>query len=265
VIVRSPEGVELELPIAGPAPRIAAYALDLVLVAVMLFGILLLFALAEPLVSWAGDRFAEWGARLGRGDQNPYAALAPLLLLLLVALTFGEFLYFSLWEAATRGVTPGKYLLGLRVVGREGQPLELSAVLIRNALRAVDMLPSGYATGLVAMLISRHGQRLGDQAAGTLVIRTDRVQEPEPLSMPQDLEPLALSREQLARLGASELQLARGALRRYEGAPNAQRLELLRTIADTLATRLGAASADTQEAQRFLQRVVLTAERKRRG
>jgi uncharacterized RDD family membrane protein YckC len=262
VTVRSPEGVELELPIAGPAPRIAAYSIDLALILVMLVAVLVTFALAQPAASWFAERFASWRTRAAAGDSKSMAIMAPLLLAFVLATYFGELVYFSLWEIATRGLTPGKYLVGLRVVGREGQPVDAKAVLTRNVLRAVDVLPSAYAIGLVAMLTSKYGQRLGDHAAGTLVIRTDRVAAPEALVLPPDLEPLALSREQLAVLGARELTLVRGTLRRLHETQDAQRRALLRQVANTLAARLGVELSDSEKPERFLQQVLLTAQRK---
>lgn len=263
VTVRSAEGVELELPIAGPAPRMAAYMIDVVLVLGMLIAILILTALSKPIAGWIAERFAD--LRPGKlRDDDGYAALAPLMVALTVGLYFGEFVYFSAWELATRGLTPGKYLLGLRVVGSTGQALDAKAVILRNALRVVDILPSGYTIGLVTMIGSRYGQRLGDHAAGTIVIRTDKIEAPAPLELPTDLEPLALSREQLTRLGERELTLIRSTLRRVRGAAaaNTQNEELLEQIAHVLVKRLDIDPSEGAHPERLLQRVLVTAQRK---
>jgi hypothetical protein len=190
--------------------------------------------------------------------------MAPLILACVLVVYFGELLYFSLWELATRGFTPGKYLVGLRVVGSDGQPVDAKAIFLRNVLRAVDVLPSGYVIGLVTMIGSRHGQRLGDHAAGTLVIRTDRVEAPAALELPEGLEPLALSREQLSRLGARELMLVRSTLRRLHGAQpaNAQDSALVQQVANAVCTRLGIAEGEAKPAERLLQRVLVTAARR---
>jgi uncharacterized RDD family membrane protein YckC len=265
VIVRSPEGVELSLPIAGPAPRMAAYALDGVLVVVVMIGLFFLLTLALPAATWFGDWLHKLGERMGRGDRDDaFLALVPLLLLLLVLVYFSELLYFGLWELATRGRTPGKYLVGLRVVGMEGQPLDAKAAMIRNLLRAVDTLPGGYAVGLIAVVTSQYGQRLGDHAAGTLVIRTDKVERAPELALPSELEPLALSREQLAKLGATELALVRGTLRRIETAGPDRRDELVRDAAKALTTRLALDPELEPNPTRLLQRVLLAVERRAR-
>lgn len=264
VTVRSAEGVELELPIAGPATRMAAYMIDLVLVLGTLLVLVMLFALAKPLGAWFSDHVAGLHGRALEDDERVMAALAPLLVALMIAVFFGEFVYFSVWELATRGLTPGKYLLGLRVVGSTGQPLDAKAVILRNALRVVDILPSGYTVGLVTMIGSRYGQRLGDHAAGTIVIRTDKIAAPAALDLPADLEPLALSREQLARLGERELTLIRSTLRRansHDGVDIPSH-ELVEQIARVIVERLGIDATEAHRPERLLQRVLVTAQRK---
>ncbi len=77
------------------------------------------------------------------------------------------------FEIAWRGQTPGKRLLGLRVLSRDGGPARGGQLFLRNALRLVDFLPFGYFAGLTAMLFSRDGQRLGDLVGGTVVARED--------------------------------------------------------------------------------------------
>jgi uncharacterized RDD family membrane protein YckC len=92
-------------------------------------------------------------------------------------------IYGALCEWLWRGQTVGKRLLGLRVVDARGLRLEPSQVIVRNLLRAADALPGLYLVGGVACLLSRHRQRLGDLAAGTVVIRT-------PTHAPPDLDTL---------------------------------------------------------------------------
>jgi uncharacterized RDD family membrane protein YckC len=242
----------------------AAYTIDLLLVLGTLVVFVILFALAKPVASWFGEHLAGLSGRALESDDQALAALAPLIVALIVAVYFGEFVYFSLWELATRGLTPGKYLLGLRVVGSNGQPLDAKAVILRNALRVVDILPSGYTVGLVTMIGSRYGQRLGDHAAGTIVIRTDKIAAPAALNLPADLEPLALSREQLSRLGERELTLIRSTLRRANSADGADlpSHELMQQIARVVVERLGIDPGETQRPERLLQRVLVTAQRK---
>jgi uncharacterized RDD family membrane protein YckC len=259
--MRSPEGVELTLPIATPAPRMAAYFIDTCLLWFVFAGLIAMLAVSFPLFDWVSEMTAELTP--GRPDNRDqvFAALAPLFVVLMLIWMFGEFLYFSLWELAAGGRTPGKFFLKLRVVGLDGQPLSLRASLLRNLLRTVDMLPSTYAIGLVAMVVSPRCQRLGDHAAGTLVIRTDRIERPEDVQLPPGIEPLALSREQLARIGVRELTLIRSTLRRVD---RNQRSPAIDQAARALAARLALPPEELADPLRLLQRALLSAQRKAR-
>ena len=93
------------------------------------------------------------------------------LVVLIVAVTFVPVGYFIVLEWLRRGSTPGKSALGLRVVRTTGEPIGLVDSAVRNVVRIADFLPAGYLCGGVCALVSRHGQRLGDMAAGTVVVR----------------------------------------------------------------------------------------------
>jgi uncharacterized RDD family membrane protein YckC len=139
----TPEGVDLALRVAGPAPRAIAYLLDVVIRFALLLAVL-------PLSAFAG---------FGTG------------LILLAA--FGlEWLYPVVFEIRS-GATPGKRVMGLMVVHDDGTPVQMSASVIRNLLRVVDFLPAFYGVGLVSTLVDRDFRRLGDLAAGTLVVYAD--------------------------------------------------------------------------------------------
>ena len=259
--MRSPEGVEFSLPIATPAPRIAAYVIDFVLVACVVTTVVVLLLLATPLATLVLKQLENMRDTIGDGgEQAVLAALAPLLIAMLIAFVFGEILYFGTWEALARGVTPGKYIMRLRVVSTTGQVLDPKAAFLRNVLRMVDVLPSMYVVGLFAMVASPRGQRLGDHAAGTLVIRTDRVERPEDPMLPEELVPLALSREQQTRLGARELTLIRSTLRRYES-PESCRFELVEQAAAAIITRLDLPPSEASDPLQLLRRALLTAQR----
>jgi hypothetical protein len=97
-------------------------------------------------------------------------------------LEWGYPVFFELRSAAT----PGKRLLSLRVVQDDGAPLTLGSALLRNLLRFVDFLPVGYLFGLTSCMISSRFQRLGDLAAGTLVIYESKSQ---PRTLPETTPP----------------------------------------------------------------------------
>lgn len=143
--VETPEGVDLHLTPAGPIARAEAWLLD------TLIRLLILMALSIVLALLGTTGVGLW----------------------LLALFGASWLYFLLFEGIAGGATPGKRVLRLKVVHDDGTPAGWPAVIIRNMLRAVDCLPVGYAAALVSMLASKDFRRLGDLAAGTLVVHTD--------------------------------------------------------------------------------------------
>lgn len=138
------------MPVAGLAPRAMAWLVDAILKTVILI------IVSIPL-AFFGD--------LGEGLY---------LLVFFVMLWF----YNVLFEVLAEGATPGKKALGLRVMNTNGTPVGWTNSLLRNLIRAVDALPGCYAFGCVAVLLSRDFQRLGDMAAGTLVVYADKSIEP---------------------------------------------------------------------------------------
>jgi uncharacterized RDD family membrane protein YckC len=140
--VATPEGIELTLHLAGPVPRAMAWAIDLAI----RVAILMLVSTAVLPLGQAG---------LG---------------VLLLTAFFVEWLLPAWFEASWRGQTPGKRAMGLTVLNDDGTPVRWPAALARNLLRAVDFLPFLYGIGLLAMLTSRDFKRLGDLAAGTVVV-----------------------------------------------------------------------------------------------
>ena len=178
--VETPEGIDLPLRPAGLVVRVLAFSIDLALRGLIL-GLLFI------VLSFLG----KLGAGLGS------------ILLFVVS-----WWYMVLFEVLNQGRSPGKQWMGLRVVQDDGTPVGWSASLLRNLLRFVDMLPFGYALGAISCLQHPTFKRLGDLAAGTLVIY--REQPPKRPALP-DVEPrrpvvtLTLA-EQRAILGFAERQ-----------------------------------------------------------
>ncbi len=154
--IRLPEGVVFSLPLAGPATRFLAWLVDLVFTSLAILAtqrIIGLFLFLAPDV--AGG--------------------------LSVVLLFAvPILYGVIFEGFWRGQTPGKRALRLRVMDAGGLRLDVRQVIIRNLLRAVDILPGiFYLVGGVACLATRRAQRLGDLAADTVVVRAERPATPD--------------------------------------------------------------------------------------
>jgi len=138
----TPEGIALALRPAGFVPRAYAFAIDVGIRFAILTGAITVLALL---------------GRFGSG----------IFFILYFAL---EWFYPVLFEQTLSGATPGKRALGLRVVMDSGLPVTPSASLLRNLLRAADFLPVAYGFGLAAMLLRSDFKRIGDLAAGTLVV-----------------------------------------------------------------------------------------------
>lgn len=161
--VETPEGVRLALRPAGPVPRALAWSVDLTIRSTV---------------------YAAFGLSALMVVPNISGALTVLLLFV------GEWFYPVLFEVLRDGRTPGKAAVGLRVVNDDGTPVTWSGSLLRNLLLAADALPGSYLAGLVSMLLSRDFRRLGDLAAGTLVVHTEPAEAPEG-GVPESLAPLA--------------------------------------------------------------------------
>lgn len=149
--VPTPEGVDLALVPAGAVARASAFALDL-LIRLMLLG-----AVATLL------------GLLGAFGTGLFLLIAFLV----------EWFYPVAFELLGDGATPGKRSLGLRVVESDGRPVGFAASVIRNLLRTADFLPFFFGFGILFMLFHPRFQRLGDLAAGTLVVWA-----PAPLKVP---------------------------------------------------------------------------------
>src|SRR5215510_11634669 len=78
--------------------------------------------------------------------------------------------YYIFFEMLWNGQTPGKRWVGLRVIRTDGTPITLSESFIRNLTRLVDFLPAAYGIGIISMFLDKQSRRLGDLAAGTLVV-----------------------------------------------------------------------------------------------
>ena len=150
ITLATPEGVELELTLAGAGSRMIAGAIDLiaqgVLVVALLVGLLSLGAVGLALFS-----------------------IAAFLVL---------FAYDVLFEVLGGGQTPGKRITGLRVVRSDGSPVDLRASAVRNIARLVDGPPFSYLPTLIGILVTKNNQRPGDLAGDTVVIRATRARPP---------------------------------------------------------------------------------------
>ncbi len=223
--IETPERVRIRYELAGPGSRFAAGTVDVLLIGFLTLVAVLAVALAvEVTVSDLTQR----GQMLGM-------ALAGIVMVVVWA-------YYLGFELLWSGQTPGKRVMGLRVVSATGGPAPAAAIVVRNVLRIVDGLPLIVVEvlGGIAMFASRRAQRIGDLAAGTVV-----VQERE----------LELSLDRVARGGTSladgslssdDRARAKRFLARRKELRADRRDEIARALVDDLRTRYDLPQADPE-------------------
>ncbi len=221
----TPERIIIVHPLAGPARRFVAYALDQALLLVsmlVLTFVLLLLSLGSS---------SGWG---------------PILIGYFV-LTWG---YGAFCEGIFNGQTVGKAVMRIRVVSEQGVPISGAQAVLRNLVGTVDgFLPFFYQIGLASMILSRRFQRLGDLAAGTMVVIEEqrerrgvtRVKEPEVDELLPWLPGRIAARSDLARV-LSDYVEARGRFGPL------RRAEMAEPLANTLRARFGLSEKATADA-----------------
>jgi uncharacterized RDD family membrane protein YckC len=155
--IETPEQVDLRFPVAGIGSRFVALLIDHLIQVFTLFLIVLGIALLP------GDSHAAKAAEMDTATKWAIAVITFIVFSLIVG-------YFALFEAFWHGQTPGKHVMKLRVIKDSGRQITLFEALARNLLRFIDLLPSMYLAGVITMLCNRKNKRLGDLAAGTLVV-----------------------------------------------------------------------------------------------
>jgi uncharacterized RDD family membrane protein YckC len=229
--IATPEGVSLELPLAGVGSRFVALLLDLLLQSLAFVLLIVLLVVT---------------------DAGGFAAAA-----VMAAAGFALlFAYPVAFELVAAGRTPGKRWSGLRVVCDDGSPVTFRASALRNLLRLADVLPGMYLVGAIAIFATRKNQRLGDLAAGTVVVREPRAaahvtQPPAPVGE-AGLEDLPAW--DVSGLRDADLAALRRFLERRHALDVVPRNLLARDLADRLRPRVGGVGGELAP-ERFLELV----------
>ena len=228
LIIDTPEQIALELPLANIGSRFLAIAFDTILQALAVGAIVSVALVVRFLTSFV-EPIGNW-----------VMAVMTLALFAIYAA------YFAFFESVWNGQTPGKRLVGLRVIDSSGRPISVYAALVRNILRIVDSIPGIYAVAIITALVTKRNQRLGDLAAGTLVIR-ERADALAP-SAPAEA---ASARHGAHRLTTADIVVIEGFLRRRVELDSWVRLLSARQIAARMAAKLELGPIDDEE--RFLE------------
>jgi uncharacterized RDD family membrane protein YckC len=216
LIIDTPEQVSIRFPLAGIGSRFLAILIDTLLQAAGYVALVLIFIL----IISAAPKSGATGELSHTGEKWLIAGL----ILFHFLMYWG---YFTLFEAFWNGQTPGKKLFKIRVIQDSGRQITFFESLIRNLIRIVDLLPSFYLVGIIAMACNRQHKRLGDLAAGTLVVHERPTEEPiwggtgprtitAAAFQPAEIEPdflsqynlaVALPADSIARLSAEDLNV----------------------------------------------------------
>jgi uncharacterized RDD family membrane protein YckC len=227
--IATPEGVEIELTLAGLGSRFIAGLIDF---AIRLLPLIALLVLVDP-------RTGAIGAAI--------FAIAD----------FGlQFFYYVLFETLGGGRTPGKRAVGLRVVRSGGRPVTFVRSMLRNIMRVIDAI-GFYFVGMVTIFITNNNQRLGDLAADTLVVRDrhgDRRRGDAPVTVGTTYDPGAALSWDISAVSAADVATVRAFLERRSSIDSRARIDLARQLAERLRPLVGGAHEPGDE--RFLEMLV---------
>jgi|SRR6516225_2204329 uncharacterized RDD family membrane protein YckC len=219
VRIETPEQIDVSLEIAGLGSRFVAWVVDLLYKTLFLVLLVLLAAIVSALLG---------------SDPADFGRMMVLAILLAIGTSFmlGYNIYF---EVQRNGQTPGKKTAGIRVIREGGSPVDFSAAAVRNILALADFLPLFYLLGGLLVLLNARGQRLGDMAAGTIVIRERRQDAPEnPEEMIEKFasEEFVFTGEQLGKCEAGDRHILKTFFQRYGTLKERPRRELALKLAD---------------------------------
>jgi len=228
--IDTPEGVPLELTLAGVGSRFASALLDYILQFIILLALALVLS---------------YGAGFSPGSSSLSAAFW---VLGFFAVFWG---YDVAFEVLNSGRTPGKAANGLRVVRESGAPVTFGPSAVRNVIRIIDLLPGTYLVGITSILLTKRNQRVGDLAAGTLVIREARKLPPEVRVSPSVQAPTW----DTSAVGRQDLDTVAAFLARRHELEAGARIQIAAELAGRLRPKVGGAIAAEGD-EMFLERLV---------
>jgi uncharacterized RDD family membrane protein YckC len=220
ISVRSITGVDITMTIAGPGSRSYAFVID--------WHIRLLLALAWLLLGTVVVKLGD----ISKLYESLFSALPSILI---------YFLYHPILEITMRGRTPGKRMAGVRILDRNGGVPTGMALLIRNLFRLIDSLPLAYVIGLISCFVTANRVRIGDMAAGTLLVVDQSESEKTLIRME------AAAGKTSLRLDA--LELVDQMLERWDALEPANRSRIATSLLERIQPEFGADAASMTEDQ----------------
>ncbi len=241
--IETPEGLRLDLVLAGVGTRIVAAIIDTAVIAAVVGAVAVGGGLIAPMVATAFD---EAGLLLA--------------IVVIASLAAIPLLYYVGFETLDGGRSVGKRALRLRVVRANGLPVGFVGSLVRNLLRIVDLLPAAYLVGLIAVVSSSANQRVGDLAAGTLVIRERSARR---TSTWTPGTAMTGPRWDVSAVTDEQLHAIRYFFERSSTLSHEQQLLFAKRIADELRPSVGTAGEHRTDGE-FLEKVWMSKEADRR-
>lgn len=237
LIIETPEQTSLEFPLAGIGSRFIAVAMDTIIQS----GLTALGVVAYVL---------SFGAPLI--GQNGSIWLMAVLVLFGFVLYYG---YFAIFEAIWNGQTPGKRYAKVRVIKDSGRSITVFEAITRNLLRLVDQLPGFYAIGILSAFISSQNKRLGDYAAGTVVVHERPFSEMQIAWDASATAETAAWAYNTTRLSAEDVQLIEIFLQRRTHFADDVRRQTAKQICDRMTAKLGLPREEVRSEEEFLEAV----------
>jgi uncharacterized RDD family membrane protein YckC len=254
--IDTPEQVELEFAVAGLGSRFVAVLLDHLIQAGFYFVLIMAGGILFSAVASRIDLLGKW---------------------VIAAFIAANFLliwgYYALFEAYWHGQTPGKHIMKLRVIKDSGRQITLFEAMSRNLLRIIDYLPAFYLVGVITMMCTKRHQRLGDLAAGTIVVHERSDEQPlliergvsiMPAQHAPGYDPLAsaaavqdassLPADAFAKLGADDLLLIESFFARALDLSPATRAEIAARVSTQMAVKMNIA-VPPGNPERFLEAI----------
>jgi uncharacterized RDD family membrane protein YckC len=206
----TPEAVTIAVDVAGLGSRTIAWIIDSLIQLAVVLPIFL-------------------GVGAGNLAEGPELVVVSLVIFLIV---WG---YYPIFEILWQGRTPGKRAQRIRVIRTDGQPASGAAILVRNLIRILDVILFPFLA-VISMLVTSRAQRLGDLAAGTMVVREPRFSEPEAIRLPSRADLPAID---ATGLSEREYDVIRSFLARRSSLDPAARWRLAAQLASTVRGRVG--------------------------
>jgi uncharacterized RDD family membrane protein YckC len=250
IAVLTSENVRLSYTLAGLGSRMTAFIIDSILITLGIFGISIIFYLGGSI------RFSDF--------EDISKGMSVALAIYIAVTTFLIWGYYFFFEWINWGQTPGKQIMGLRVAMADGAPADIGACAVRNVIRIVDNALAAVGITIFIMIFTPRYQRLGDIAAGTVVVRRRRLTIDEVISASRAADKKISSQlesDETARslskikITEAEINLIVRFLTRRDSLPGHLRSKFAKDSADRLRSRITDEEIKSLDDEDLLQKI----------